>query len=237
MIIFNEKRYVEDNILIATGKIKTSKELLMFIRYYDDLGYDFPRIWKLAIEKADELEAVCDTIAYDFLFKDAYNKAVKRKQYANEPTVITRCEYNWVRQVDDVEKEKVLFTLLVIQRFLKLDFIKITYKDLKALALTRKQPEAIRKMIDELQDEGYLRRVTDKTYGVVTPECDDMEEFIVITDYNHIAGPYLHTLRDSESFYCEWCGVRVRYDDKPTSNRKVYCEKCAKIGHKERYRS
>lgn len=240
MIIFNEKRYVEEKILISTGKITSNKELLMFIRYYVDQGYDKNLIWKMAIDKADEYEAVCDTIAYDFLFFDAYDKAVKRKQYANEPTSVTQCEYDWVRQVNDVEKEKILFTLLVIQKFLKLDFIKITYKDLKKFALTKKQPEALRKMIDELQVDGYLKRITDKTYGVVTPECDESEDIIVITDYNHIAAPYLRTLKTKEFFYCEWCGVRVKYKDEAEAvakRAKVFCDKCSKQQHKDRLRS
>lgn len=237
MIIFNEKRYVEERLLTSTGKIESNKELLMFIRYYIALGYDKNEIWKMSIDKTDENEAVYDIVRDDFLFSDAYDKAIKRKQYENEPTVITECEYDWIRQVDDVEKEKILFTLLVIQRFLKLEFIKITYKDLKKVALTKKQSDAIRSMIDELQTDGYLKRITDKTYGVTMPPCNDSNEYIVVSDYNHISAPYLHTLRNSEYFYCEWCGKRVKINNQLSANKKVYCEKCSKIVHKERYRS
>ena len=92
-------------------------------------------------------------------------------------------------------------------------------------------------MIDELQTDGYLKRITDKTYGVTMPPCNDTNEYIVVSDYNHISAQYLHTLRNSEYFYCEWCGKRVKIDNQLSANKKVYCEKCGKIVHKERYRS
>lgn len=238
MIIFNEKRYVEEHILTSTGKIRSNKELLMFIRYYAEQGFDRSSIWKMAIEKADELEAVCDIIAYDFLFNDAYAKAIKRKQYTNEPTVVSKCECEWIRQVDDVEKEKILFTLLVIQKFLNLEFIKITYKDLKNMALTKKQPDAIRDMIDELQMDGYLKRITDKTYGVAGPVCSDKNDCVIVTDYNHISAPYLRLLRTAEYYYCEWCGTKVKYEGKSSEMHKhIYCEKCSKIRNKFRQKS
>jgi hypothetical protein len=238
MIIFNEKRYVEENVLTPAGRITNNKELLMFIRYYAELGCCLEEIWSMAIEKADRYEAVYDTITYDFLFTDAYNKAIKRKQYANEPTSVTKCEYEWIRQANDVEKEKILFTLLIIQKFLNLEFIKITYKDLRELALTKKRPDAIRKMVDELQNDGFLKRITDKTYGVAIPRCDSVDEFIIVTDYNHIPAPYLRTLRTESYYFCEWCAVRVRYSGSPADMHKsIYCEKCKAIKNKIRHKS
>ena len=229
MIIFNEKKYVEEKIITPQGTINDNKELMMFIRYFHECGFDKQKIQIKAKEKAKKHTEANDKTQDDFLFNDVYEKAVKRKPYANEPTSISKCEYDWIRQVNDVEKEKVLFTLLIIQRFLNLEFIKITYKDLRELSMTKKQNDGLRKMIDELQADGYLKRITDKTYGVTMPECDDNDKFIIVADYNHIPALYLRTLKTKEYFYCEWCGIKSKYKEKDRNNhyRRVFCEKCS----------
>ena len=129
MIIFNEKKYVEEVILTPRGSIENTKELMMFIRYFHEQGHTKGFIRLKAEDWVEKHSEANDKLQDDFLYSDVYNKAIKRKQYANESVSISECEYDWIRQVDDVEKEKVLFTLLIIQRFLNLEFIKITYNE------------------------------------------------------------------------------------------------------------
>ncbi len=239
MIIFNEKKYVEEVILTPRGSIENTKELMMFIRYFHEQGHTKGFIRLEAEDWIEKHSEANDKLQDDFLYSDVYNKAIKRKQYANESVSISECEYDWIRQVDDVEKEKVLFTLLIIQRFLNLEFIKITYKDLRNLSMTKRQNEALRKMIDELQADGYIKRITDKTYGVVFPKCDNNDNYITVSDYNHIPAPYLRTLKCKEYFYCEWCGTKTKYtkDDDTNRRRRVFCEKCSSQPNKIRLKS
>lgn len=239
MIIFNEKQYVEDNILRPYGKIKDINELKMFIRYYNDMDVDYEKIFQLAIQKVDEMSGASLIAENEYMFKNVYDKAITRKQYASEPVELTKSEFDWVRSVENVEQEKILVTLMVIQRFLKSGFVKIDYKDIREHSLSKKQAGGIREIIDELQERGYVKRITDKTYKVLIPEFDDLEPFLVITEYSCIPAPYLHKLKTHEYFYCEWCGRKTKYteSDKNGHFSRIYCKKCSEEPNKIRKRT
>lgn len=239
MIIFNEKQYVEDNILRPYGKIKDISELKMFIRYYNDIGTSYEEIFNLAKQKVDSMSGVCLIAENEYMFKNAYDKAITRKQYTSEPTIITKSEFDWIRSVDNVEQEKILLTLLVIQRFLGSGFVKIDYKDIRDHALSKKQAAGLREIIDELQERGYVKRITDKTYKVLIPQFNDTEPYLVIEEYNRIPASYLHRLKTHDYFYCEWCGRKTKYTetDKNGHFSRIYCKKCAEETNKMRKRT
>lgn len=239
MINFNEKRYVKENILRPYGKIKDANELLMFIRYYNDMEFEYDEIYRMVQRKVDRTESVYLTAENEHMYKAYYMRAIQRKQYANEPVEITKSEYDWIRQVGNIEKEKILFSLFVIQKFLNLEFVRITYKYLRDHSLSKKQAGPMREEIEELKKDGFVKQISDKTYQVLIPDFDDTEPYLKITDYNHIPAPYLRTLRTDDFFYCEWCGKKIKYseEDKKSNYNRVFCSKCAEIKHKTRKKS
>lgn len=244
MIIFNEKKYVENEILKSKRNLSISpSQILMLIRYYNDQGQKREDIQKLILNHLIKNSKTYCLLQDTVYFNLAFDKALQRKSFNNDSIVITKVEFDFIKSVNNIEKEKLLFTLLVIQKFFKLssnfDNCKVSIKDLKKLSLSKKSYDSIYTMLYELEKNGYIKLSWKNRYKVNQPLINS-ENYIVVNDFDRIPIPYLKKIKTNEYFYCEWCGKKIYYKNikngKSSKNSIKYCPVCAKIPHKERYK-
>lgn len=238
MIIFNEKKYIEDILNKQTKKVSNQRDLIMLIRYYNYIGkeIDIEEVRSVCRSKLySKYSMLNDIINDDFLIERAVMFANKRQLYVNKTVYITKSEYEKLRSINNYEKEKIMLTLLVLEKFLNKNYSRITLTDLRKLSLSmRKLTWNIRNMLIELERDGYVKVYTNRIFKVLIKD-EDSEPYLEITDYNHIPSVYLKTLRDSKYYYCLLCGRRYAYPTSIKQSRKrnrQYCAKCSQIKNK-----
>lgn len=230
MIIFNEKEYVEKNCFKKGYVLSSTEDLCRLLRYYAAQGKD-------AAESREEIvnfkctERLMNEIMDNYNFAGLFLKANARPLRTTEPIWITKYEYDFVVQVGNIEKEKILFFMIFMQKFLRNNIFRLTAKDIKKSAMTQLTIKEIGIALEELARDGLIESFDKKKFKVKTNYINVVksEDYLCIDDYNRILAPYLKTKKTSEYFYCENCGRKTLYkknDEKSHFNRK-YCKKCS----------
>lgn len=232
MIIFNEKEYVEKVCLKPKFQISNPDELYLLIRYYIFQGKDICEI-KKQLNMMKLGEHIKFILLDDSLFMKAYTKAKTRSLRTGEAVPITKYEYDFVRSVADFESEKILLTLLVIQKFFEGSVFKISTSDIKKLSLTQASAETIKRILKELDEKKYITIVGEKIYKVNIDSSAILksEQYLEINNFTRIPIPYLKTLRTKDYFFCEICGRKIRYYkvDNNSGRKRKQCKKCARL--------
>lgn len=230
MIIFNEKEYVEKNYFKKDFCIRTSDELNMIIRYYIFHGKNISEIQQI-LKRTKHTKTIDAYIEDDYIFTGVFMRANSKTLRVADPVWITKYEYNFVKQVNDVEKEKILFTLLVLRKVLGFEYCYLTLKDIKTLSMTQKAQKTLHKAIGELIQEGFISVFQGKKYRVNVDRINVIksENYICVDDFERITVPYLKTLKTGEYFFCENCGRKTLYsnDDIKSHKKRKYCLKCS----------
>lgn len=231
MIVFNEKKYIEKKYINNKNfRMRTMEELIDVIRYYISLGKNVSETNEILISM-DYSKSISFCVEDFCWFAAAYTKANARQIYIGNPVTITKYEYDYVRQVGDVEKEKILFMMIVVSKFFKKEVIKLTQQEIKRLSLTQLEKQSLNKAIFELQKDGFIDLYDNKKYKVnlVQKQVRMSKDYICVSDFDHITVPYLKLLKTDKYFFCENCGKKVLYNRNDNKNGKIrkYCPKCA----------
>lgn len=236
MIVFDEKKYVEEVLLKDKDfKIVSQNELSLIIRYYVDEGKNIREVRDIIknIGCGILLETMIED---DYVFTGIFVKATARKIRKGEPIIITKYEYDFVRSVGDPEKEKILFAMIVMQKIFGVDKFLATFKDIKTISLSQKNKKDMQNAICDLNDSGYITMSGWRNYKINIDKLQVLksEPYLYVDDFDRVTVPYLKTLKTEEYFFCEWCGRKIKYK-KNDSHARKYCDKCSKI--KNKYRS
>lgn len=231
VIIFNEKEYVEKNCFKKDYRIDSTEELCRLLRYYAAEGKDAAEV-RSEILKFDCTDKLLEQIVDDYNFAALFLKANSRPLRTTEPIWVTKYEYDFVAQVDDVEKEKILFFMIFMQKFLRNNVFRLTAKEIKKSAMTQLTIKEIGDALDELAKGGFIESLDKKKFKVNTNYISVIksENYLCVDDYNRIVAPYLRTKRTLEFFYCENCGRRTLYrkNDEVSHFKRKYCKKCSR---------
>jgi hypothetical protein len=245
-IIMNELEYVQN--LIHKEKLtsddigsKPSSTLNLLARYYREIG-----------KNDDEIKVLLN----DFLskcLKDKYKESKwldcifyqvkKSKKYTLkkvDSVNITKAEINVIQEVKGKQKQKVLFTLLVLSKYYNLVFgknnnwVNVEYKKIFKLANVQLSIKNQALLIHDLYGLGLV--TLNKNIGKPNIDVnfinDDSDVVLTITQLKDLGKEYL--LYCGEDYIrCERCNVAIK---KSKNGKLRYCKECAVIVDKEKAR-
>ena len=191
LIVFNEKEFVEQNYMKKDFCIKTFDELNAIIRYYIYKDKTVEEIRDI-VKKMRKTKTINNYIDDDYVFTGVFMRANSRPLRVAEPIWITKYEYDFVRQIGDIEKEKILFALIVIKKILGYDSVYLTLKEIKSFSMTKRSRATLHKAIDELKEDGFISVYDGKRYKVNTDLMQTMksDDYICVDDFYKMVIPY-----------------------------------------------
>lgn len=247
MIIFNEKKYVEETILNQRHKINNMREIVMLCRYCQRQGLDVNQSQSVVMGKlkiGSYEHSICED---EFYFKNIFENAKSRQLRENEPVFISEEELNTVIEINDINKQRLLFCLLVICKYLKTTVLDISYSELKKHSGFVGDNNKMLKELMWLDKNGYINVHKVGKYTVKFIKLDVTDGYEV-RNYNNIPSILYEKMRTNTHFHCLNCGKKVMFkrntqktkyskDELRMDKARKYCDKCAKIRHKSEFSS
>lgn len=203
MIILDEKDYAE-KILEAKTYPKL-KDLIILAKYYTYKGYSQSEVRTALISFCKERESDWNEIRKNWKIKIALEESEKYSLRIPSPTPITKAELEAIEKVNDYDKEKVLFILLVLAKFLKYNNTKIKLsKRARQIGLYYVNEDLIKifqhariksnkkyrnQLSHELYDAGYIDGTVYNGIVVKYVNEESQTEFLV-SDYENMVLAY-----------------------------------------------
>jgi len=247
MIILDEMDYAEK--ILEEKSYPKLKDLVILAKYYKYKGYNQPEIKTALISFCQERESDWNEIRKSWKIKIAIEESEKYILRIPSRTPITKAELDAITQVDDYDKEKVLFILLVLAKFLKYNNTKIKVsRKPRQIGLYYVNEDFIRifqharvrsnkkyrnKVIHELYEDGYI----DGTVydGIVVKYVDEESPTeLSVSDYENIVLAYQRYkgeniigctcgrlfVKKTKRYLCPDCQKEKRLEDYRDNKRK-----------------
>lgn len=232
MIVFDEETYIKKHYIDNKNfTIRNMEELCDVVRYYKEQNKDVLEVSQI-VKKMNYSKIISFYINDFEWFMAVYIKATSRPLYKHKTVWVSKYEYDFIRKINDVEKEKIVFAMLVVSKFFNKEVIKLTMREIKKFSLTQREKESLHNSLIELCNDGYISIYENKHYkvNVDSMKVRKSENFISVEDYNHITTPYTKTLKTDEYFFCENCGRKIKYKKNDEKNNKIrkFCSICSK---------
>lgn len=232
MIIFDEKKYVEDNMLddsycLAGNRLKT--ELIMFGRYLKYKGCEDSVIIPALQKKAKGTMLEYNVANQDFI-DDLLIKISQREIYHDRVIEITETELYKIKKINHNQTERVMFAFMVIQKFFGSKYIKTNVNELQVMCKLNYNANYFKEnILKKLSDMGYINIYATNLYkiNIITNESFTA---IKVVEFDDVIRYYLDTCNTSEYIYCNACGKKTRRK----SNRQKYCDECSERINKEK---
>lgn len=234
-IVLNEKKYAEN--LINTKQFDEESfpiELGILIRYL----YHFKELRRAGVlQFLNELmpESNIDYSEADWMqhIERCVVRAKKRPPLEIEYIPISKIELEAIHAVQDSQKERLLFTLLVLAKFNNLksgrernnDWVNFDEKTIFKLARVACPLKDRDKMIFELKECGFIsnsKKIT--SLNLKVNFIDESETALKITDMRELGFQYLETLPNNLVRRCSRCGKP--YKLKKKTERAGLCPLC-----------
>lgn len=226
MVVFDEIEFGED---VYKNGIKSKKyiltELLNVAKY---LNYNNIEIKNNLIKFCEKHIDNFNIEEWEDILIDTIEKAIKYPPLTGKIINITQSELDVIARLEDIEAQKVLFILLVINKFKNytIDVSRVElFKLAKVKANTKKQESILYLLNSNGFTEIYnvTRNKKNKNYRKVTFVDDTSDIVITINNFDNIILYYLRYLGEN-IINCGVCGVLIS----PTNNKNKYCSECAK---------
>ena len=231
MIIFDEKRRVED--LLKNG-FQSKTALLDFIllgKYLIAQGYDGNELKNELIKILSDKQELIPASYLPTIIPKIIRVATNNPLQENKTVQITKKELDIISQFSE-KAQKIAFIYLVCYKFYEKEFL-IKPIELKRFAkLTNLRNNQLFVLENELYESGFLKDKETRTelFTIVNlPENDNSEVEIIIDDY-----------RELILYYEKYCGENVvnckncKKLIKRNSNAQIYCKECKKEKDREK---
>jgi len=224
MVVFDEIKFGED---VYKNGIKSKKyiltELLNVAKY---LKYNDIEIKNNLIKFCEKHIDNFNIEEWEDILIDTTEKAIRYPPLTGKIINITQSELDVIARLEDIEAQKVLFILLVINKFKNytIDVSRVElFKLAKVKANTKKQESILYLLNSNGFTEIYnvTRNKKNKNYRKVTFMDDVSDIVITINDFDNIILYYRKYIGEV-IIECGVCGVLVS----PTNNRQKYCKIC-----------
>lgn len=235
-IIFYEYNYAQDLINNGVDRI-FQRDLNILAKYWNYLRYPLSEI-------SLNLESFCLENDKNFNIVQNYELIHRSLNYSRlnilrfpTPIAISKGELDIIGSLNDYNREKFLFAMLVAARFFKLHpsrkilreskydhvlYSNSSIKDLKELAEVRFTKKEWKVMKHELTKSGLISpTIMRKSCWAIGFENRNSEAGIVIDDYRNIVA-YYQEHAGERIINCEVCGVKIAR----RSNRHKMCKRC-----------
>ena len=239
--------YAEE--IIEAKSYPKLKDLIILAKYYRYKGYNQSEIKTALISFCKERESDWNAIRKNWKIKIAVEESEKYNLRIPSKTPITKAELDAIEKVKDYDKEKILFVLLVLAKFLKYNNTKIKIsKKPRQIGLYYVNEDLIKifqhariksvkkyrnKLSHELYDSGYIDGTVYN--GIVVKYVqEDSPTSLFVSDYENIVLAYQRYkgeniagcscgrlfIKKTKRYLCPVCQKHKRMLDKRKSEQK-----------------
>jgi len=239
MVIWNQKKYVEDVLLkngINTNRI--SKDIYIISKYYLNQG-------KLDNEILIILRNMVNQVLPDGSLQKninfIFNKVKELPSYSldNEIMYITKNEINTILNfTDKIKEQKLIFTMLVIYKFMGCDFYNFIFSDIFKYAKVKRNNELLENIIHRMVVKGLITKYEDNTKKELlrklnfTELNNESEVEITITNFENFILYFDNYCFKTKIGNCQNCNIKIQIK----SNRQKFCDECWKEINREQIR-
>ena len=239
MIIFDEKKYVEDILRSNNAGKMGIKTLITYIaKYYYEayINLTNKQYVRKILDRMNEFEIdphYYQEYQYAGFTKSLCNKLRKgkipRELFVVKEVAISRGEMNLVRSAPSQKAQKLLFTLYVLSKTRRNPngWVNYEIRDIFKLANINVSTQEKYKLFNQLAKYKLigLSHVSKKSAFKV--ELIEGPPEIIISEFNNIGNQYVITYND-DWIMCRECGRLVKVKNK-IGRPLMYCKQCAKM--------
>lgn len=234
MIIFDEKKYAEK--MISQGFLTKKyivKELTALAKYY----YKEKNVELYAIKKKlDEFGERYVSYYVPSDWRSSINEAVsrvRREDYlADKKITITNRELNRIKSLPSLNEQKVMFALLVLDKFYNRKAFEVFDSDLYKISKVNVNSAKKREIISSLIQHNCIDVIMGQKYkNKIKYKNDKSKVEITITNFDDFIYEYLNYIGDGRYGHCGVCGKIIKY-----YNTRKFCKECAHNKEKQRKR-
>jgi hypothetical protein len=252
MIILDELTYAQK--LLDEKKYPILRDLIVLAKYYKYLSYSDMDIKQALSSYCNERVLDWNEIRQSWKIKTAIRTMKKYRLRVPVSTPITKKELERIAEVNDYNKEKLLFVILVFAKFLKYNDVKIKPSNVPKnigeyyvndeminffeFARIKSNWKYRNRVSHELYEDGYIDGTTYGGHKIkYVYECSETALFV--TDYSNIVLAYLRykgekvvgcscgklfVYKNSRREFCDTCRAKIKKDKDREYQRKRYFE-------------
>lgn len=225
MIIFDEKKYVEDIMFSNRFELNNMiiKNLGILAKYYvyqEAERNDIPILLEKFVIKHN-----MEYCPYQIYIEKAMKIADKYKLEYDRKIYITENELKFIKSFNNNTIERIVFVMIVMNKFLG-HKVKLNIYDIQRYTKQNLDYNTFYKYYKIITNNKNVNRYKN-TYKIKHDNKSPVA--IIITDFENMVIEYLKTCKTKEYIYCECCGIKV----KRVNNKIKYCKECYIKIHKE----
>lgn len=225
MIIFDEKIYAE--AMLKKGFLTQNKnvyELIILSKYLLHLGKNTEQIKQDIINFCEKYMSYYNKDSWGKTIESVIDKSKKYPLIHDKEILITQNELSKINSINNINKEKIVFVLLVIYKFYGYKKFRINREEMFRLAQVKVNYNAKIKILKELTKNNFINIDDNGRRSISFAEKEDIY-IIIINNFNDFILEYLKWKGESIK-YCKVCGKPIKLVI-PNSKAK-YCNDCAK---------
>jgi hypothetical protein len=233
LIIFDEKKYAEQ--MLKQGyftKHKHVYELYILSKYYFHLGLAKEDVKQRVVEFCGKFEEYFSIDEWYKIINKTVNKASKAKFITGKEISITKNELETIKQLDNLNEQKVAFIMLVLYKFNDYKKFEVSIEDLYRLCKLNLNSKTKLGILHSLTIKGLIDIAMGGLRWVKFADKKGKPE-IAISDYDNLMYHYLKYIGDN-------IGVCMNEGCKKlfiiTGKNHKMCRECWKEHEKERKR-
>lgn len=232
-IIMNEREWAEcalRTLAIGDDPVFT---LNILAKYYHARGCDRATITRLLRDFLLRCEPMINIDMWTGIIESRAANAKKYPLVEVNSIDITESEFAVIKSANGSQKQRVLFTLLCLAKFLNAsrdknrNWVNVSYREIFQCAGITLSKDRQAVLIGDLWREGFVKlsHIVDNTNVNVSFIDQSSPVCLTIYDLRNLGNQYLRYLGEPY-IECQECGITIR----KRSNRQKYCRRCSRLG-------
>jgi len=229
MIIFSEKKYAEGLLADGFKNFMSFKDLSILAKYYAYTGENKAKISQLLYAFCEKWNEEFNDVIYYKMIRNAVNSTNKMNLRIEMPVKISQIELNFIKTVENIDTQKVLFCMLVLAKFYhenpvrkdpKINekyigryYVNIKFNEILKMAKVYLKKAERNALLHSMSVLGYIKETFNGGYEILYADVASTEHVIVVDDLDNMVS-FL-------PFYCEDCGKQIK-----ANKRHSKCSVC-----------
>lgn len=235
-IITNEKTYANEMLQNCQLGEDITKTLFIVAKYYYSEGYELSEVAAKLREYLLRCEPNANLILWERTIDYISKSARKHKLVEIDSIVITEKEFEFIKSIDGLWLQKLLFTLLCLGKLsCKKNgsdsyWVNFETRDIFSLANITLSNYRQNVLINTLYEQGFISYSSrqDNLSLKINFAQPDSEQYYEVCDFRNLGNQYMRLI-GQPYFECKSCGLVV----KQNSNHQKYCQACAEKMNRE----
>lgn len=229
-LIFYEKEYAQHLLKNGFSTFMSQRDLNLLARYFKSIGMNSSKIREGLLEFCKKYNTGFNELLYEVNIRRAVESCKKYHMREHMDIIITQEELNSIRTLSDYKQQKVLFVMLVIAKFFKLNpaaievrehdyYVNAKFAQIVKLAKVNVDKAERNSILYALNSSGLIE--TNLFGGYRITFVSEGDTAITITDMDNMVAFF--------PFFCSKCGKQM---DKKLPRHDM-CKECYKEKRKE----